>query len=180
MGCTLPYNNNSYQEEILAFYMDEDANNLAILGKEYHYIFHLKDKRNIDVLKAKQLLNYTANDLHLTLYRMNNNNISAHINLDFNKNNLNEEQISWLESHQFYQLEHKNGEVENLYTGNFSFSGKAYLSSIDINKKIKKINNSFFLDVEDSEDKILEPSKTPLIYQDNQLELNSYILYPFF
>jgi len=181
MGCTLPYSDKtqSYDDTIISFYTNEDSNTIAIIGTKYHYIFTSQPTHVSSMFHAQKLLHYGPGNFNIDFTKEANERIAANMYFSFDDATLNEEQKVWLLSHNFYKLERKDNQ-KTTYEGSIYFEGKRYRSSSEISTKITLLKNPMAVKVIESDTSPTTTTSTPLIFQDNLLELNNQILYYLF
>ena len=180
INCSYPYDNKieSYKETIISFYTTEDKDKLLILGEKYYYTLNLKS-RGINLIKAQAIVDYKREDLEISLHIQSDQTVSGSFSLTLDGDRLNEEQKTWLETHDFYQTLRKDGNNDNLYHGGFHTDGKRYQSNSNINSNIKKFPKPIKVKVTEMDDFTEPIKKFPLIIEDEMLVGVDIILYPF-
>ena len=182
INCSYPYDNKieNYKETIISFYTTEDKDRLLILGQKYNYLLSFRsEERGINFLKAQKIVDYKPEDLEISIHIQSDQTLSVNFSLVLDGDNLNEEQKTWLMTHDFYQTLRKDGNNDNLYHGGLSANGKRYESDSNINSSIKKFSKSIKVKVTEAE-YFEEPSrKLGLMMEGEMISWENIILYPF-
>lgn len=155
-----------YQERIISFYNNPQEGKIIFIGEKYHYIFDKGAKEFSEFIEAKKRLNLKEN--HIGIYastdRFQKEEVSANISFEFKKEDLTQEQKSWLEQHnkQFIKIpnpieknpndnrpvvyEPNRVEIEN-YIVNYQLSGKRYQATPQVNSQVVKLKNPIDIEV---------------------------------
>jgi len=150
-----------YQERILSFYNNKDEGKIIFIGEKYHYIFDKGTKEFTTFLEAKKGLKLKENHLgiYATTNRRDREKVEVSLNFEFKKNNLTQEQQSWLEGHNarfirrpkiikdrpvIYRPEQM--EIDG-YVLNYHLLGKRYQATAEVNNHVVKLKNPINIEV---------------------------------
>jgi small-conductance mechanosensitive channel len=174
------YSNIPYSETIIAFYTNKDSSQIAFISEKYHYLLKDHHQKLMTILEAKKFLNLTQNNLKIHVRTFENRpDFHTNIEIKFNTNSLNKEQISWLKVHDFkpqlkpitlkdpkdkdavysYTQEYQPIDSEILaYVARFNLEGERYIANPQINNHLQRLNRPLVLQIDESV-KDREPTK---------------------
>jgi hypothetical protein len=188
---------NTYNEQIIAFYMSPKVDKIAFLGNKYHYIFDKNTATFIDLLKHKEFLNLRQSNLEVGASVMldKDNQMRTDIHVEFAKATLNPEQLSYLLNHGFrtYSIPPRivaKGESvpvrseEAIYMNNYTLEGKRYLANGQVNQQASKLTQPMPLTIrtfkKEGDVTLYKVVMTPLsVTADAGLILAGAVLFPF-
>ena len=143
-----------YSETIISFYSNVEKEEVLFIGEKYHYIFNKNTQDFIRILKQKQFLNLIDRKLNVdaNLYPLDNGKVSAHIEIEFKKNELNQAQKDW-----FLKYAENNGgrysrliqDNEDIYNVLFNIKGTRYQAKAEVNAQVVKLQNPIPLSIVD-------------------------------
>ena len=94
--------NKSYDEKLTAFHSQSNQNNLTFIGQKHNYTFRNSAKLT-QLLKSQKLLNLNPSNMRLNIRvkEYKSSVVALTLFSHFEKSELNQKQIKWLESHEF-------------------------------------------------------------------------------
>ena len=155
-----------YQERIISFYNNPEEGKIIFIGEKYHYIFDKGAKEFSKFIEAKKRLN--LKEKHLEIYastdRFQKEKVLVHLGFTFKKDNLTQEQKSWLEQHNKELIKIPNPIEKNpndnrpvvyepnqtqieSYIVNYQLSGKRYKATPQVNSQVVKLKNPINIEV---------------------------------
>ena len=133
-----------YDETIISFYSNAEKEEVLFIGEKYHYIFNKHTKDFMALLKQKELLKLIDRELSVdaNLYPRDNGKVSAHIEFEFKKSELNKAQKEWL-----IKYAQNNGreysrpmhDTEEIYRVFFNIKGTRYYAKSEVNSQVVKL-----------------------------------------
>ena len=151
-----------YQERIISFYANQEKEEVLFIGEKYHYIFNKGTKEFMPLLSAKELLNLSDKNINVyaSLGHQDNRKANAHVMIHMKKSVLNNQQISWLEKHNFSLIQadsnygtmhvyHPNEQIINvdIYTKEYRLKGTRYIANKEVNQQVVKLKNPLEIEV---------------------------------
>ena len=151
-----------YQERIISFYSNQEKEEILFIGEQYHYIFNKGTKDFMPLLSAKELLNLSDKNINIyaSLARQDNRKANAHVMIHMKKSELNSQQITWLEEHNFSLIQadpyygtehiyHPNEQVTSvaIYTKEYHLEGTRYRANKEVNQQVVKLKKPLEIEV---------------------------------
>ena len=114
------------------------------------------------LLSAKELLNLSDKNINVyaSLGHQDNRKANAHVMIHMKKSELNNQQISWLEKHNFSLIQadsnygtmhvyHPNEQIINvdIYTKEYRLKGTRYIANKEVNQQVVKLKNPLEIEV---------------------------------
>jgi len=171
-------NSKPYDETIISFYSHPQKNEIIFIGQKYHYIFTQGTAELNEILKAREFLGLNQKNLNITAQTNKNDGsrIQTFIRINFNTNQLNKEELTWLKSHNFLR------QVANvpIITKAFSLEGKRYKANSQVNSHAIKLQLPIRIQIyEHSNNTLYKILMTPLtVTADAGLALAGAIILP--
>jgi len=160
--------NISYQERILAFYINKQGSEIAFLGEKFHYIFTHNTKEFSQLLKAKDFLHLSKKNFQIDseIDRSDNRKIISTIRTIFYDKDFTEAQREWLKLHDFSVIstthypstngafvdpyapasrESREFQTMNIHQRIYSIEGTRYLANSTVNQRASRLKESIEL-----------------------------------
>ncbi len=188
MGCITKsvlkteYDYSSYKEQIISFYLNPKGDEVAFIGKKYHYIFNKGTNEFIELLKNRDALKLEQSNLKINTRVEDNTLVHSDIAVRFVDRGLTQKQRIWFQTHNFMQI---RGRKETSYVKSYHISGDRYLSSSDVNAKVEKLKHTLEVEIAEmhvkSGDTIRKIVMTPIaVAGDTLLMAGAIVLTPIY
>ena len=188
MGCVTKqvlktqYDHNSYNEQIISFYLNPKGDEVAFIGKKYHYIFNKDTNEFIDLLKNRDALKLEQSNLKINTRVEDNTLVHSDIAVKFIDRGLTQKQKLWFQTHNFMQI---RGRRETSYVKDYHISGNRYLSNPKVNTKVERLKHTLEVKIYESYkksgDTIRKIVMTPLaVAGDTVLIAGAVVLVPIY
>jgi len=187
----------TYNENIIAFYMSPKVDKIAFLSHQYHYIFDKNTASFINLLKNKNFLNLRQSNLRVDASVMldQENQMRTFIHVEFPEKTLRPEQINYLVNNGFRvygippRIVAKGGAVpqrseEVIYMNNYTLEGRRYLANTQVNQQALKLTQPMPVTIrtfkKEGDVTLYKLVMTPLsVTADAGLILTGAVLFPF-
>ena len=150
MGCITKdvlrtqYDYSSYKEQIISFYLNPKGDEVAFIGKKYHYIFNKGTKEFIELLKNREALELEQSNLKINTRVEDNTLVHSDIAVRFIDRGLTQKQRLWFQTHKFMQI---RGRKETSYVKNYHIIGNRYLSNPNVNAKVERLKHTLEVEI---------------------------------
>ena len=172
----------SYKEQIISFYLNPKGDEVAFIGKKYHYIFNKGTNEFIELLKNRDALKLEQSNLKINTRVEDKTLVHSDITVMFIDRGLTQKQRLWFQTHNFMQI---RGRKETSYVKSYHISGDRYLSSSDVNAKVEKLKHTLEIEIAEmqvkSGDTIRKIVMTPIaVVGDTILIAGAIVLAPIY
>jgi len=139
------YKSSSYGEVIDALAVNSGDQSLIVVGEKYHYLFD----RN-EVL-AYLLAHYDGKNMIFDLehgqYETEEDRIKANFTVNINLNQLENEDIQWLNNHKIIT----NKDQNNIVDIHLSLKGKRYIADPVVNQAVQKLSKQYKISISEKQ-----------------------------
>ncbi len=171
-----------YDERIISFYSNMEKNEVVFIGQKYHYILNQNTEDFMHLLKARKLLNLSAQNLQVrtTVSRADKREIGAYLKVYFKQEAVTPEQEEWLKKNHYRLMQHDGYFNENkiynpneayvvsyYYIKDYNIHGTRYVANSEVNQKVVMLKKPMDIKVEeyyksDEKSTLYKVAMTPL------------------